>query len=138
MIVPTLPGSPTPWRYTREACAARAADPALAVDADHPGPGAQRADRVQQRRLDVLSRDQEQLGLDPGGRRGCHQVLALGHEQAAALALAPRARSCRIRFSFVVVGAGDQVFVRASPPTTKKGGSLSRAAREIVRLSLAF
>jgi hypothetical protein len=82
--------------------------PALAVDADHPGPGAKRAHRAEQLGLHVLSGDQDQLGLGPGGVRGRHQVIALDHEQAAALALAVGAELPDL-LQLLVVGAGDQV-----------------------------
>ena len=58
--------------------------------------------------LDVLSSHQDQLGLDLGGHRGRHQVLALDHEQAGALALAVGAELPDL-LQLLVVGAGDQV-----------------------------
>ncbi len=62
---------------------------------------------AQQLGLDVLSGDQDQLGLGPGDLRGRHQVLALDHEQSAALALAVGAELPDL-FQLLVVGAGDQ------------------------------
>ena len=51
-IVPTLPGSPTPCRYTHSGPGGLA--PALLVDADRARARAERGDRAQRRRLDVV------------------------------------------------------------------------------------
>src|SRR4051794_21662341 len=81
--------------------------PALLVNADDPRPRAQRADRVEERRLDVLAGNQYELWIAPGGRGGRHQVLALGDEQARAIALAARAQLAD-PLQLLVVWGGDQ------------------------------
>ena len=117
----------------RKAAPPRRSRPALAIDADHPGPGAQRAHRAQQRGFDVLSRHQDELGVGPGGRRGGHQVLALGHEQARALALAVGAE-LPDPLQLLVVGRGDHLL--AGRGSAKKNGRSSWwAAREFVDVS---
>ena len=61
--------------------------PHLREDADHARARTERAHPVQEPRLHVLARDQQELGLEPGGPRRLDQVLALGHAQARALAV---------------------------------------------------
>jgi hypothetical protein len=79
------------------------ARPALAVDADLAGPRPKSADGVQERRLDVLTGDERELRLRTGLPRGRDQVLALGDEEAGALAIAaPRQPADRLQL--LVVG----------------------------------
>ena len=101
-IVPTLPGR-RPRGGTRTA-APPGPRPALAVDADHPGPGAQRADRVEQLGLDVLAGDQDQLGLGP---RRPAAAATRSSPSATNRPLRSRSRwerSLRISFSFSLWG----------------------------------
>ena len=122
ITVPTLPGSEIAvqvdaWRHGR-------LGPRLPPDADHPRPRAELRDPRQQRRLDLgpaeaLTRRGEQLHrLRSGLTRRGQQVLALGDEQALALAGAPPAEAAD-QLELLVVGAGDHSIGSSK---TKKGG----------------
>ena len=100
MIVPTLPGSSTPCRYTSRS--PPRLGPPLLVDADHAGA---RAERARPRRAAPAPRPRRRGGRTRGVRRlrGLDQVLALRAEQPE---LRPPALLLELadRLELVVVG----------------------------------
>ena len=88
--------------------------PALLPDRDDPGPRSERRDRGEQLRLDLVApqaaarRAQQQLWLGARGEAGGEQVLALGHEQALALAVLALPQPAD-QFQLLVLWAGDHL-----------------------------
>jgi hypothetical protein len=80
--------------------------PPLRVDADHARAGAELADLVQERGLDVAARDEHELRVHPGSVRRVDQILALGDEQAGPLPVLSLLELAN-QLELFVVGAGD-------------------------------
>ncbi len=101
MTVPTLPGSPTPYSATLRSPPGSAQRWWYTPITRVPEPSAR--DPVEQLWLHVLAGPEQHLGLPAGRRRGSHQVVALGHEQAR---LVPRllARELADELQLGVVG----------------------------------
>ena len=102
-----------------DAKSAGAGIPHLSIHADDAGPGAERADRVEERRLDVLAGAQDELRRRARGRRRVDQILALGDEQPLALAVLAL-RELADELQLLVVLTGDHL-------SGKKKGALSDA-----------
>ncbi len=85
MIVPTLPGSWTPCRYTHSS--PLGSDQRCGKTPTTRAPEPSVLTRGEQVGLDVLAGRQQQLGLEARGGGGVDQVLALGHGQPQLVAV---------------------------------------------------